>query len=169
VTVQLSPDWRDFLVALIDKKVRFLVVGGHAVAVHAEPRFTKDLDVWVEPTLANARRLHDALVEFGLGSFTPPAAELAKRGPFWVFGRPPGQIDILTDVPGATFRTAWPRRLEIRLDPVRRIPVLGRADLLASKRAAGRPKDSADIAAIEQFIADERRRPARTPRKRPKP
>lgn len=98
MATDLRPDWRDFLTALIDRRVRFLVIGGHAVAVHGEPRFTEDLDVWVEPTLTNARRLHDALVDFGLGSFTPAAVELAERGPFWMFGRPPGRIDILTEV-----------------------------------------------------------------------
>lgn len=162
MTTEIREDWRDFLSALIDRSARFLVIGGHAVALHAEPRFTKDLDVWIEPTVANARRVRNALLDFGLGSFTPEAAELAERGPFWVFGRPPGRIDILTDVSGlASFRRAWARRASVRLDSTRVVPVLGRDDLLASKRAAARPQDLADVAAIEQFAGDERARRAR--------
>lgn len=165
MTTDLRPDWRDFLVALIDRKVRFLVIGAHAVAVHGEPRFTKDLDVWVEPTLANARRVHDALADFGLGSFTPSPEELAERGPFWTLGRPPGRIDILTEVLGvASFRRAWSRRVEVRLDATRVMPLIGRKDLIATKRAAARPQDLADAAMIERFAADERTRRKRRPR-----
>lgn len=155
-TIELRSDWRDFLITLIDRKVRFLVIGGHAVAVHGEPRFTKDLDVWVDPTLVNARRLHDALVDFGLGSFTPKPEELAEVGPFWMFGRPPGRIDILTEVLGLpSFRSAWSRRTSVQLDKVRKIPLLGRDDLLSAKRAAARPQDLADAASIELFAAHE--------------
>ena len=72
----LDPDWREFLSALIDHRVRFLLVGGLAVAAHAEPRFTKDLDVLVEATVANGRRLHAALADFGFGAVAPDPPEL---------------------------------------------------------------------------------------------
>jgi hypothetical protein len=68
VKIDLNRDWSEFLHALISRRVRFVLVGGHAVAGHGEPRLTEDLDVLVEPTLANARRLREALVDFGFGA-----------------------------------------------------------------------------------------------------
>ncbi len=72
--------WTEFLCALISHRVRFVLIGGHAVAGHGEPRLTEDLDVFVEPTLANARRLREALAAFGLDAVAPPAADLANLG-----------------------------------------------------------------------------------------
>src|SRR5260370_42487959 len=69
--LELSDDWGAFLRALISTGTRFLLIGGHAVAVHAEPRLTEDLDVFVEPTLANGRRLRAALIKFGFGAIAP--------------------------------------------------------------------------------------------------
>jgi hypothetical protein len=75
----LNDDWSEFLRALISTETRFLLIGVHAIAVHAEPRFTEDLDVFVEPTLENARRLRRALVEFGFGS--PPFGDENEPSP----------------------------------------------------------------------------------------
>ena len=163
--LSLSPDWYEFLAALVDARVRFLVIGGHAVAVHGEPRFTKDLDVFVEPTIANGKRLRRALVAFGLGEIAPRPAELARPGPFWIFGRPPVRIDVLTAVKGISFARAWEGRVEAALDHRRVISVLGRRELLASKRAAGRPQDLADIANVTAFAEQSPR--TRPPVKRP--
>ena len=81
--IELNRDWSEFLCALIGRRVRFVLIGGHAVAGHGEPRFTEDLDVFVEPTLANARRLRAALADFGFGESLPPA----KASPLFVIGR----------------------------------------------------------------------------------
>ncbi len=75
---RLTRDWREFLSLLLSHHVRFLLVGGHAVAVHARPRHTEDLDVFVDPTPANAERVHRVLVAFGFGSVAPPVRELAR-------------------------------------------------------------------------------------------
>jgi hypothetical protein len=114
--------------------------------------------VLVEATLANGRRLPAALVEFGFGAVAPDPVELAKRGPCWLLGRAPNRIDILTEIAGVGFRRAWAGRVHAKLDNRRSVPVIGREDLLAAKLAAGRPQDLADAAAIEAFIADERKR-----------
>lgn len=75
--IELNRDWSEFLSALIAHHVRFVLVGGHAVAGHGEPRLTEDLDVFVEPSARNARRLRDALVDFGFGAVAPPIADVA--------------------------------------------------------------------------------------------
>jgi hypothetical protein len=119
--------------------------------------------VLVEATLANGRRLRAALVDFGFGAVAPDPRELAKAGPGWLLGRTPNRIDILTAIDGVEFRSAWARRVHAKLDGRRRLPVIGRQDLLRAKLAAGRPQDLADAAAIRAFIADEemRRRKAK--------
>ena len=85
--IELNRDWTEFLSALISRRVRFLLIGGHAVAGHGEPRLTEDLDVFVEPTLPNARRLRDALVDFGFGSVAPSAEDLAEADKVFMLGR----------------------------------------------------------------------------------
>jgi hypothetical protein len=110
--VELNRDWSEFLCALIAHRVRFVLVGGHAVAGHGEPRLTEDLDVFVEPTLANARRLRDALVDFGFGNIAPPAEELAIPDRIVMLGRKPWRIDVLTGIDGVTFAEVWASRVE---------------------------------------------------------
>jgi hypothetical protein len=148
VKIQLNPDWSEFLSLLIRNGVRFVVVGGHAVAAYGEPRLTEDLDVFVEASHANAARLRRSLVDFGFGDSAPSEAELAKRGNVWMLGRKPWRIDILTRIDGVTFEDAWKGRKEIDFE-ARGLYVIGRRELIANKRAAKRPKDLADVASLE--------------------
>ena len=114
-TLHLNDDWNEFLRVLTSTGTRYLLIGGHALAVHAEPRFTEDLDVFVQPSLSNAKRLRAALVEFGFGSVMPEAAELAKLGLVWMLGRKPRRIDILTGISGVTFAEAERGSVEVTL------------------------------------------------------
>lgn len=91
--IELERDWSEFLSALIARRVRFVLVGGHAVAGHGEPRLTEGLDVFVEPTLANARRLRRALLDFGFGESAPPVAVLAAPDKVFMIGRKPHRIE----------------------------------------------------------------------------
>ena len=150
------PDWNEFLHVLTSHRVRFLLIGGHAVALHATPRFTEDLDVFVDPTPANARRLHAALVEFGFEAVLSAPAALAVPDKVWMLGRKPLRIDILTGIDGVSFRDAWRGRVAVQVGDDR-VFVIGRDALLANKRAAGRAKDLADIEAIEARLARRRR------------
>jgi len=165
VSIELNRDWTEFLSLLISKRVRFVLVGGHAVAAHGEPRLTEDLDVFVEPTLANATRLRDALSAFGFGADLPPARELAIPGKIWMLGRKPWRIDVLTKIDGVTFRQAWKGRVRVDFGPGA-LSVIGRKDLIANKRASGRQKDLRDVAILESMPS----RPAkRRRRRRPRP
>lgn len=172
-TVKLHDDWIEFLRLLNAHRVRFVIVGAHAVAAHGRPRLTADLDVLVEPTLANARRVSDAIAAFGFGEIEP--RELTCPDKVIYMGREPFRIDVLTSVDGVTFRRAWGGRLRASLGGVR-VAFIGRADLIANKRAAGRPKDLMDIALLEEAAGSppaRRAAPARpasdpTRRRRPK-
>jgi hypothetical protein len=145
--LQLNDDWNEFLRALTSTGTEYLLIGGHALAVHAEPRFTEDLDVFVKPTLANARRVVRALVDFGFGSIAPHPAELARPGLVWMLGRKPRRIDILTGISGVTYEDAARNSVEIDVSGVQ-VTVIGRDALLRNKAASGRPKDLADIALL---------------------
>lgn len=140
----MNSDFRDLLSALSAAGAEFLVVGAQAVAVHAIPRATGDLDVWVGTHGQNPQRVWNALTTFGA-----PLHELTVddlRHPELVFqlGVPPVRIDILTSVDGVDFERCWPKRLIATFEGLD-IPVIGIDDLIANKRAAGRPQDLVDV------------------------
>jgi hypothetical protein len=162
---RLTADLREFLKLLISHRVRFVVVGGHAVAFHARPRYTKDLDVFVAAGAANARRLRAALVDFGFGSVAPTVAVLGRPGKVFMLGRPPSRIDVLTEISGVTFEAVWRGRRHTRFAGLERIPFIGAAHLIANKRAAGRLQDLADIEAIDRARLARARKRARKPRR----
>lgn len=151
----MTDDWIELLSALVAAEVRFLVVGAHALAVHGVPRGTQDLDVWIERSAENAKRTWRALGAFGapLESMGVSQADFERPNVIVQMGLPPNRIDLMTGISGvAEFSAAWARRVE---GPVRGrpVPFLGRADMIANKRAAGRPKDLADVAALEEHKA----------------
>jgi hypothetical protein len=146
----MTDDWFDALVCLLDANARFLTVGAHAMAVHGIPRATQDLDVWIEPNRANALRVWDALARFGapLDTLDVQLDDLIRTDTVVQIGLPPNRIDILTSISGVSdFTAAWDSRV-IAAVRGRDIPFLDRASLLANKRAAGRPKDLADLEAL---------------------
>jgi len=145
----MNEDFRDFLVALVRAGARFLVVGAHAMALHGIPRATGDLDVWIRPDRSNAARAWEAIVAFGapIRSMGISQDDLAVQGTVIQIGLPPRRIDLLTRLSGLEFDKAWPNRVSVPLDQFE-IPFLGRDDLIRNKRAAGRPKDLADLDAL---------------------
>jgi hypothetical protein len=144
----MNQDFAEMLAALSDAGAQFLVIGAHAMAVHGRPRATGDLDIWVRPTADNAERVWRALAAFGapLGELT--SNDLASSNLVFQIGVAPNRIDLLTSISGLSFDDAWPRRTAISLRGLT-VPVIGRADLITNKRAAGRPRDLADVAELE--------------------
>jgi hypothetical protein len=147
--VQINEDFRDLLRAFDDHDVRYLIVGGYAYAVHVEPRYTKDLDIWIDPEPENAARAWKALAAFGapLADLTP--GDLATPGTVYQLGVEPRRVDILNHLDAVTFAEAWPRRIATEYGGVP-AQVIGADDLFRNKSAAGRPRDIADIRAIER-------------------
>jgi len=142
---------RDMLDALTEAGVDFLVVGAFALAAHGVPRATGDIDLWVRPDPTNARRLITALQRFGapIAAHHISAQDFEVPGLVYQLGLPPHRIDLLTSIDGLTFTEAWSRRGVGSLLG-RDVPILSRDDLIANKRAAGRPKDLLDIAPLER-------------------
>jgi Nucleotidyltransferase of unknown function (DUF6036) len=145
-------DYRELLSILNAHRVKYLVVGAYAVAIHAQPRATKDLDLLIKAGPENAQAVFAALAEFGAPLKGLTAADFAETGPFFRIGREPVGVDILTAIPGVGFDDAWPRRVEEVFDEETdlRVNFISREDLLAAKRAAGRRQDLADVEAIEK-------------------
>jgi hypothetical protein len=146
----MTDDWFDILAALLDAGARFLVVGAHAMAAHGVPRGTQDLDIWVDPTPTNAQHVCQAMAAFGapLSSIGVTAADFTKPERVVQIGLPPNRIDVLTGISGvARFEDAWASRMVVQVRG-RQVPFLGRAALIVNKRAAGRPKDLADLHAL---------------------
>ena len=144
----IAEDRRDLLRAFIDHEVRFLVVGGYALAVHGHPRATGDLAVWIECSEANAKPAYAALRTFGAPLGDLVERDLATPGTVFQIGLPPFRIDVLTRITGVEFASAWPDRRETRIDELL-VPVIGREALLANKRALGRHRDLADVELLE--------------------
>lgn len=151
----VNRDFRDLFAALNDTGAKYLVVGAHAVAFHAEPRFTKDLDIWVEPSPENASRVTAALRAFGAPVSDVSEADFASPGVTLQIGVAPNRIDLTTRIDGVNFHGAWLNRAETPFGD-QQIHIIGRADLVANKKAAGRPQDLLDLATLARHEPRER-------------
>ncbi len=147
--MELQADWKEFLSLLMRHGVRFLIVGGHALAANGRPRYTEDLDVFVQPTEANARRLVKVLVDFGFRATASAWRSFAKPNKILFIGRPPLRIDVLTSISGVSFGQAWKGRIVASTD-IGQVPSLGVVELRINKKASGRPKDLFDLALLDE-------------------
>ena len=146
----MNPDFAEMLSALSEADADFMVIGAHAVAVYARPRATGDLDIWVGPTVENAERVWNGLVEFGAPLHELSLDDLTSDDLVFQIGVAPNRIDILTSIAGVDFDDAWSRHTMVELWG-QTIPVIGREDLIRSKRALGRERDLADLAELERI------------------
>jgi hypothetical protein len=147
----VNEDFQDMLAALLASGARFLVVGAHALAVHGVPRATGDLDVWVLADPINAERVWAALERFGapMDTLGASAGDLARPGLVLQIGVPPRRIDILTELTGVDFESAWRSRVVHRVGSLE-VPFLDRETLIRNKRATGRLRDLADVERLEE-------------------
>ncbi len=145
--MKLDPDFREFIECCLARDVRFLIVGGYALAAHGHPRFTKDLDVWLWLDQGNTGRLVRALADFGFGSLQLCEDDFAEPGRVVQLGHAPKRIDLLTSIDGVVFDDCWATRIEVDVDGVC-VPFIDLQHLLTNKRASGRPQDVADVAAL---------------------
>jgi predicted nucleotidyltransferase len=151
----LSDDLKELIGLFQSHHVEFLVVGAHALAFHARPRFTEDLDLFIRRSNENVHRVRAALDEFGFGLTDDAEAELAgnPRGMI-VLGRKPNQVDVLNFLDGVEFNQAWEGREEGALGELT-VQYLGLKDYVATKRAAGRAKDRDDLNRLREILGTE--------------
>ena len=144
----LPKDFRELLELLIEKNVRYLLVGGYAVGNYGHSRSTNDIDFFVAPDRKNADRLVTALTEFGFGE-NLSAEAFTKKDSLVVMGVEPMAIEFLNYLSGVDFESAYERRV-IADDDGLLISVIGLEDLLTNKRTVGRHKDLADVEYLER-------------------
>jgi hypothetical protein len=144
----MNSNFKELLSLFGKRRVRYLVVGAFAVMRYTEPRYTKDLDIWVDPAPENAKRVYAALAEFGapLKGYEP--ADFADPYYWFQIGMEPVRIDILSHVDGVRFSSAWKKRTTTRIDK-QAIHFISKQDLIKTKKAAGRPQDLIDIANLK--------------------
>ena len=140
----LNQDFREFIQSLNDNHVRYLVIGGYAVALHGYPRYTKDMDVWIEMSAENAARMVAALQQFGFGSLGLQAADFLVPDQIIQLGYPPNRIDLITTPPGVDFESCYASRVAVTIDEVT-VYFIDLENLKKSKRASGRSQDLADL------------------------
>jgi hypothetical protein len=145
----LGQDLRELLSLLDKHQVRYMVVGGFAVAAYGIPRYTKDLDVWLACSPENATRVIGALDEFGFASLGLTVDDLVQPDTVIQLGYEPNRVDLLTGLSGVQFEDVYPKRVYTTIDGIQ-VPIIDRASLIANKRALGRAQDLADAEALDR-------------------
>lgn len=145
-------DFKELLSVFNAHSVKYLIVGGYAVSFHAQPRATRDLDLFIKSDPANAKATYAALASFGAPLENIHVEDLNDPCKFIRFGQEPVAVDILPAIDGVVFDEAWERRVEAVIDPVSGLTAhfISKSDLIASKLAAGRTRDLADVEAIQE-------------------
>jgi hypothetical protein len=140
----LNEDYKDILQLLLKDKVRFLVVGAYALGVYGYPRATGDIDIWVEPSTENSKKIFKVLGEFGSPIKKISSETFAAQGIIFQIGVPPRRIDFITEIDGVKFISAYKNRKIIALENLK-VPFLSLKDLIRNKQSTGRPKDLLDV------------------------
>jgi len=144
-----NPDFRELLKIFEKHNVRYLIVGGYAVMKYSEPRFTKDLDIFIATDQNNAEGVFSALKEFGAPLENLSIDDFAHKGYFYQMGRPPLRIDIMMSIPGIEFDEAWKNREVVQIDDFK-ILFISRSDLIQAKAVSGRPQDNIDVEKLKK-------------------
>ncbi len=143
-----NPDFKEFIASLNANQVRYLVIGGYALALHGHPRYTRDLDIWVELDRKNARALVKALQQFGMGSLGLTEEDFLVPDQVVQLGDPPNRIDILVTVSGIEFADCYPQRITTTLEGVE-VNFIDLENFKKNKKASGRMQDLADLENLE--------------------
>lgn len=144
----LNSDFKEFIQLLNENQVKYLVIGGYAVAVHGHPRYTKDIDIWIEMTAENADRLLTALNQFGFGSLGLSPQDFQSPDQIIQLGYPPNRIDLITTPDGIDFDICYASKLEITINDIP-VQFIDLNNLKKNKKASGRLQDLADLENLE--------------------
>lgn len=142
--MDISLDYKDLFKTLNRHKVKYLVIGAYAVAFYAEPRYTKDLDIWVSNDMENAKRLYKALIDFGAPLKDVSIEDLTRKKMIYQIGIAPIRIDILMGLPGLKFENAWRNRKKTNYGSIP-INIVGIKELVSTKKRTNREQDIFDI------------------------
>ena len=144
----INKDFKEFIELLNKNNVKYLVVGGYALAFHGYPRYTKDLDIWVWVDRENANNILSSLADFGFSSLDLKQDDFLSPGYVVQLGQPPGRIDLLTSVTGLEFEQCYASRVTIEVQGAT-IDFIDLENFKKNKKAVGRHQDLADLENLE--------------------
>lgn len=144
----LNQDFKEFIALLNNNEVRYLVVGGYAVAVHGHPRYTKDLDVWIELNPQNAANVIKALDQFGFGTLGLKVDDFLVPDQVIQLGLAPNRIDLFVSLEGVEFKECYESKFEVLIDETT-VNFIDIENLKKNKKATGRLQDLADVENLE--------------------
>lgn len=144
-----NENFEEFFELLNRNKVKYLLVGGYAYAIYAEPRYTKDIDIFYAQDKENADKLIVTLQDFGFGSLDIDQEDFMKRGQVIQLGMPPYRIDLINQIEGMSFEEAWVNKIHSKYGD-QEISVIGKEELIKNKRATGREQDKLDADNLEK-------------------
>ena len=144
----LNQDFKEFIQSLNNNQVHYLIVGGYAVAFHGHPRYTKDIDIWIELEKENASKIIKALDQFGFGSLGLKEEDFLIEDQIIQLGYPPNRIDLLTSLSGIDFKICYVLRVQVEVEGVI-VNFIDLESLKKNKQASGRHQDLADLENLE--------------------
>ena len=149
----VNSDFTDLLKSFNDHNIKYLVIGGYAYIHYAEPRFTKDMDLWISTDKDNAKKVYRALREFGAPLVNITETDFSEDGTYYQMGIAPVRVDIFMGVPGGNFMACWKKRIAVDFDGLL-IPFISKEDLIKIKKASGRPQDLIDVDELQKPTLD---------------
>jgi hypothetical protein len=148
---QKKDDFKEFLKLLIENKAEYLVVGGYAVAFHSRPRYTDDLDVWINKTPENLQKILKILKKFGFNDVVIDEREFMNETKVYRIGKPPVRIEILNKIDGVNFQDAAKHKATGVYEDIQNVSYISFEDLIKNKKASKRPKDKLDLDFLENY------------------
>lgn len=148
--MEKSKDFEELFGLLNQNNVKYLLVGGYAFAIHAEPRYTKDIDIFYKADRKNVRNLQKAINDFGFSSLNISMDDYLNPGRVIQLGMAPYRIDLMNEIDGVSYDNAWKNRIQSKYGD-QTIHVICKEDLIKNKKATGRERDLLDVKEIEKF------------------
>jgi hypothetical protein len=149
--MKVEKDYEDLLRSFNSNKVKYFIIGAYAVAFYARPRYTKDIDILVEPDIRNGKKIIKALREFGFKSLNLSAEDFSKKGSIIQLGYEPLRVDIITSIPNVDFKEMWKNKTISKYGN-EKVFFIGQKDLIKIKKISGREQDRIDIKALAQSV-----------------
>jgi hypothetical protein len=145
----LDPDFEDFIKLLNQHEVDYMIIGGYAMAFHGKPRYTGDLDIWIDISETNAQKMLSVIKDFGFSSLNFDREDFLRENLINQLGYPPLRIDILTSIDGINFKDAYPQKQVIIIEDFT-ANYIGLNDLIQNKNASGRQQDLVDVNTLQK-------------------
>ena len=149
--MKVEKDYEELLESFNKNKVKYCIIGAYALAFFARPRYTKDIDILVENSIENARRILKALNEFGFGSLQLSEEDFTESGQIIQLGYEPVRIDLITSIRGVDFQQIWKNRVTGKFGQ-QQVFFIGMDDFITSKKISNRRQDQADLEVLQEVL-----------------